>query len=59
MSLFLFYAPELHLNGTHDFRALFVFTDIPSYRAGIGLHGFRHRSTQVGGIHHKDPVWMD
>ena len=53
LSILFFYAPELHLRGTHDRHVLLRYTENPLNRAGIRLHGFHHLSTQVEGFHHE------
>ena len=47
LSILLFYAPELHLRGTHGRRVLGSYAEIASNRTGIRLHGFRYLSAQV------------
>jgi hypothetical protein len=51
LSIFLFYAPELHLRGTHGRRVLGSYAEIALNRTGIRLHGFRHLSTQMGAFY--------
>jgi len=50
LSIFLFYAPELHLRGTHGHRVIRLHADPPPNRARICLHGFRHLSTQMDAL---------
>lgn len=53
LSIFFFYAPELHLRGTHGRSVLLLYTENPLNRAGIRLHGFHHLSAQVAAFHHE------
>ena len=56
LSIFLFYAPELHLRGMHGPRVLRLHSKTLLNRAGICLHGLRHLSSQVDAIYHKAAV---
>ena len=56
LSILFFYAPELHLKGTHDRRVLFLRTENPLNRIGIRLHGLHHLSAQVAAVHYKATV---
>ena len=44
LSIFLFYAPELHLRGMHGLHVLCLYTETSFIRVGIRLHGLRHLS---------------
>ena len=44
LSIFLFYAPELHLRGVHGLHVLWLYTQTPSNRVRIRLHGLRYLS---------------
>ena len=58
LSIFLFYAPELHLRGTRGSHVLYLYTKTPFNRVGIRLHGFRNLSAQVGALYHKAAVGL-
>ena len=56
LSIFFFYAPELHLKGTHYRSVLFLNTENLLNRIGIRLHGLHHLSAQVAAVHYKATV---
>jgi len=56
LSIFFFYAPDLHLRGVDGIHFLCLYTQTPFNRVGIRLHGLYHLSAQMGAIHHKVAV---
>ena len=56
LSVFFFYAPELHLRGMHGLCVLCLYTETSFNRVGICLHGLCHLSAQVGALYHKAAV---
>ena len=56
LSIFFFYAPELHLRGTCGRHALLLYIENLLNRTGIRLHGFPHLSAQVAIVHYKAAV---
>jgi len=56
LSIFLFYAPELHLRGVYRLHVRRFYTQTPFNRVGIRLYGLRHLPAQMGALHHKAAV---
>ena len=59
LSVFFFYAPELHLRGMHGLHILRLYTETPFDRVGICLYGFRHLSAPMVALYHKAAVRLD
>lgn len=59
LSIFFFYAPELHLRGARGHHVLWLCAEDLSNRLGSRLYRFRSMSTQVGTVHYTAAERLD